>query len=105
MTVALVLESAGIALQVTAGEEISLLSGSVQLATALAGALSVRLEFFDRGADGRRSGLGHSLTLPSLQLSSVKRDWTTILKAYGGRVEEVGTGRRRPQADQQSPQA
>ncbi|MEV4875921.1 hypothetical protein [Streptomyces cyaneofuscatus] len=105
MTVALVLESAGIALQVTAGEEISLLSGSVQMATALAGALSVRLEFFDRGADGRRSGLGHSLTLPSLQLSSVKRDWATILKAYGGRIEEVGAGRRSPQADQQSPQA
>lgn len=103
MKVALVLESTGIALQVTAGEEVSLLAGSLQLATAFAGALSMRLEFFDRSGSGARSGLGHSLTLPSLQLGSVKRDWAKILKAYGGRIEETGTQPPRHQADQQSP--
>lgn len=105
MKVALVLESTGIALQVTAGEEVSLLAGSLQMATAFAGALSMRLEFFDRSGTGARSGLGHSLTLPSLQLGSVKRDWAKILKAYGGRVEETGTQPPRRQADQQSPYA
>ncbi|GFM98542.1 hypothetical protein Sfulv_33530 [Streptomyces fulvorobeus] len=103
MKVALVLESTGIALQVTAGEEVSLLAGSLQMATVFAGALSMRLEFFDRGGNGARSGLGHSLTLPSLQLGSVKRDWAKILKAYGGRIEETGTQPPRRQADQQSP--
>ncbi|MGW8889996.1 hypothetical protein [Streptomyces sp. NPDC055749] len=103
MKVALVLESTGIALQVTAGEEVSLLAGSLQMATAFAGALTMRLEFFDRSGRGARSGLGHSLTLPSLQLGSVKRDWAKILKAYGGRVEETGTEPPRRQADQQSP--
>ena len=58
MKVALVLESAGIALQVTAGEEVSLLAGSLQMATALAGALSVRLEFFDREGRGRAQWAG-----------------------------------------------
>ncbi|WP_329039630.1 hypothetical protein OHT61_17850 [Streptomyces sp. NBC_00178] len=103
MKVALVLESAGIALQVTAGEEVSLLAGSLQMATALAGALSVRLEFFDREGRGARSGLGHSLTLPSLQLRNVRKDWEEILKSYGGRVVETGADPRRSQADQQSP--
>lgn len=103
MKVALVLESTGIALQVTAGEEVSLLAGSLQMATAVAGALSMRLEFFDRSGSGARSGLGHSLTLPSLQLGSVKRDWAKILKAYGGRIEETGAHPPRRQADQQSP--
>ncbi|MFE9364885.1 hypothetical protein ACFYNN_19260 [Streptomyces sp. NPDC006978] len=103
MKVALVLESAGIALQVTAGEEVSLLAGSLQMATALAGALSVRLEFFDREGRGARSGLGHSLTLPSLQLRNVRKDWEEILKSYGGRVVETGASPRRGQADQQSP--
>ncbi|MET7369417.1 hypothetical protein ABZS61_26860 [Streptomyces sp. NPDC005566] len=103
MKVALVLESAGIALQVTSGEEVSLLAGSLQMATAVAGALSVRLEFFDQGGRGARKGLGHSLTLPSLQLGNVRRDWEKILKSYGGRVVETGSAPRSGQADQQSP--
>lgn len=102
ITTLLVLESGGVALQVASGEEVSLLAGSLQMLTAVGGALSVRLEFWDRGARDRRAGLGHSLTLPTLRLGNLKKDWEAILGAYGGRVVETG---RAPggngQADQQ----
>uniref|UniRef100_UPI000A360E89 hypothetical protein n=1 Tax=Streptomyces sp. NRRL B-24572 TaxID=1962156 RepID=UPI000A360E89 len=99
---ALVVEAGGVALQITSGEEVSLMTGLVQGLTAVAGALTIRLEFFDRGAKGRRGGLGHSLTLPTLRLGNLKRDWEAILGAYGGRVvrtdQPIGSLR---QADQQ----
>ncbi|MFF5922950.1 hypothetical protein ACFY8C_32240 [Streptomyces flavochromogenes] len=98
----LVIEAGGVALQVTSGEEVSLLAGSIQLLTAAAGALTLRLEFRDRGTKGRRGGLGHSLTLPTLRLGSLKRDWEALLGAYGGRVVETGQLPGTPrQADQQ----
>ncbi|SEC86662.1 hypothetical protein [Streptomyces sp. TLI_105] len=99
---ALVVEAGGVALQITSGEEVSLMAGVVQGLTAAAGALTIRLEFFDRGAKGRRGGLGHSLTLPTLRLGNLKRDWKAIVGAYGGQVVETGlpVGSLR-QADQQ----
>ncbi|MEF9884390.1 hypothetical protein [Streptomyces sp. P9-A4] len=99
---ALVVEAGGVALQITSGEEVSLVAGLVQGLTAVAGTLTIRLEFFDRGAKSRRGGLGHSLTLPSLRLGNLKRDWEAILGAYGGPVVRTGrpVGGLR-QADQQ----
>ncbi|MFD7441565.1 hypothetical protein [Streptomyces sp. NPDC059909] len=102
---AVVLESAGISLQITGGEEVSLLGGSIQLATAAAGAVAIRLEFRERGGRGGRSGLSHSVTLPTLRLGNLKKDWGTILRVYGGRVAETGAEPRGRQADQQSPDA
>ncbi|MCX4982421.1 hypothetical protein [Streptomyces sp. NBC_00572] len=98
----LVIEAGGVALQVTSGEEVSLLAGSIQLLTAAAGALTIRLEFRDKGAKGRRGGLGHSLTLPTLRLGNLKRDWEAIRGAYGGPIVETGRLPGVPrQADQQ----
>ncbi|WP_329281314.1 hypothetical protein [Streptomyces sp. NBC_00691] len=98
----LVIEAGGVALQVTSGEEVSLLAGSIQLLTAAAGALTIRLEFRDRGSKGRRGGLGHSLTLPTLRLGNLKRDWEAIRGAYGGPIVETGRLPGVPrQADQQ----
>ncbi|MEV6955604.1 hypothetical protein [Streptomyces sp. NPDC051183] len=100
----LILESSGIALQVGAGEDVSLLAGSLQLLTAAAGVLTVRLQFRDKGrkGSGLRGGLGHSVTLPSLRLGSLRNDWQTILRVYGGQVAlSADTGRRRS-ADQQA---
>ncbi|MGW1492452.1 hypothetical protein [Streptomyces sp. NPDC002402] len=100
---ALVLESAGLSLQL-AGDGVSLLSGSVQLASAGLGALVVRLVFTD-GGSALRSGLGHSVTFPTLRLGSVKRDWEALLGAYGERITEIDALPRRNQADQQMPDA
>ncbi|MFJ7159270.1 hypothetical protein ACIQUQ_30590 [Streptomyces sp. NPDC101118] len=106
----LVLESAGIALQVTGGEDVSLLSGATTVLTAAAGVLTMRVEFREKGTGGsllrRRGGLGHSLTLPAMRLGSLRRDWETILRTYraaGGRIVEVpsGTDAAARQADQQ----
>ncbi|MFD9353716.1 hypothetical protein [Streptomyces sp. NPDC060031] len=100
----LILESSGIALQVAAGEDMSLLAGSLQLLTAAAGALTVRLQFRDKGRKGLglRGGLGHSVTLPSLRLNNLKKDWQTILRVYGDQVAPSGDTGRRPSADQQA---
>ncbi|WP_405856024.1 hypothetical protein OG361_22035 [Streptomyces sp. NBC_00090] len=103
ITTMLVLESGGVALQIASGEEVSLISGTVQMLTAVGGALSVRLEFWDKAARNRRSGLGHSLTLPTLRLGNLKKDWETILAVYGGPVVETGQAPRQGgQADQQA---
>ncbi|MFI1400058.1 hypothetical protein [Streptomyces sp. NPDC020681] len=104
---AVVLESAGISLQITGGEEVSLLAGGIQMATAAAGAVAIRLEFRERGRGGKsgRAGLSHSVTLPTLRLGNLKKDWATILRVYGGEVAEAGTELRRRQADQQTPDA
>ncbi|MGP3928191.1 hypothetical protein [Streptomyces sp. 8N616] len=61
----------------------------------------IGLVFTDRG-DTLRSGLGHSVTSPTL-----KRDWETLLRAYGGRITEAAgpAGQRSSQADQQVPGA
>ncbi|MFD6764274.1 hypothetical protein [Streptomyces roseolus] len=103
ITTALVLESAGIAVQIVSGEPPTVLSGALQALTAVGGALTVRLEFWDAAARGRRGGLGHSLTLPTLRLGNLKKDWAVIEAACG--AEFVGTGRdggpRGAQADQQ----
>lgn len=103
ITTMLVLESGGVALQIASGEEVSLISGTVQMLTAVGGALSVRLEFWDKAARNRRSGLGHSLTLPTLRLGNLKKDWETILAVYGGPVVQTGQAPRQGgQADQQA---
>jgi hypothetical protein len=105
--VTLLLESAGLSLQLMSGG-VSLLSGSIQAATTAAGALTMRLRFEDRGSgkSGPRGGLGHSITFPTVRLGNLQEDWKAILGAYGGRVVE--TGSRTPQrnlADQQAPGA
>ncbi|NML49979.1 hypothetical protein HHL19_09890 [Streptomyces sp. R302] len=104
ITTALVLESAGIAVQIVSGEPPTLTSGALQALTAVGGALSVRLEFWDEAARSRRSGLGHSLTLPTLRLGNLRKDWAVIQAASG--MEFVRDDRERPrggQADQQAP--
>ncbi|MFE7587173.1 hypothetical protein ACFU5Y_37090 [Streptomyces gardneri] len=104
ITTMLVLESGGVALQIASGEEVSLISGTVQMLTAVGGAMTVRLEFWDKAARDRRSGLGHSLTLPTLRLGNLQKDWKTILDVYGGPVVETGrvAPARGGQADQQA---
>ncbi|MEK8144375.1 hypothetical protein NKH18_28725 [Streptomyces sp. M10(2022)] len=49
LKIVLILESAGISMQVTAGEEVSLLAGSLQMVAAAAGVVSLRLEFSEAG--------------------------------------------------------
>lgn len=99
----LVIESAGVSLQLAAGEEVSYLSGSIQLLGAVAGTLTMRLEFRDLKGRRQRGGLGHSLTFPTRRLGSLKRDWDEILRTHGRRVVETGAAApgRQAQADQQ----
>ncbi|MFE1788117.1 hypothetical protein ACFW7J_06935 [Streptomyces sp. NPDC059525] len=96
----LVLESAGIAAQLSAGQDITLLSGSLQLLTAAAGVVSLRLQFRDTGRGWMSGGLGHSVTLPSLRLNNLRKDWQTILRVYGREVVESGGGALGRPADQ-----
>ncbi|MFE9133492.1 hypothetical protein [Streptomyces sp. NPDC007355] len=103
ITTVLVLQSGAAALQVVSGEPLSVSTAAIQALTAVGGALTVRLEFWDRGARDRRSGLGHSLTLPTLRLGNLKRDWQTILAASGlSSVDAREAPRRGGQADQQA---
>lgn len=96
----LVLESPGIVLQTISGQH-SLLTGSLEAVGVVAGPLVMRLVFKDRGS-GDRDDLGHSITLPTLRLRSLRRDWETILRVYGGHLTPV-TGDAVPhQADQQA---
>ncbi|MEV7414620.1 hypothetical protein [Streptomyces sp. NPDC089919] len=109
ITSTLVLESAGIALRITSGEGAELVTAGLETVLAVAGPLTMRLEFREKGARGplvrRRGGLGHSLTLPTMRLGSLRRDWEAILGTYrgaGGRIEERRPGPVAPrQADQQ----
>ncbi|MCX5154272.1 hypothetical protein OG914_09770 [Streptomyces sp. NBC_00291] len=83
----LVLESAGIAMEVLAGETPSVPEAALALLVATAGPLTIRLQFRDRGgARGLGRGLSHSMTFPALRLGSLQRDWTTILRALGAEV-------------------
>ncbi|MFF4371218.1 hypothetical protein [Streptomyces sp. NPDC001594] len=89
----LVVESAGIALQVAAGQDFSPLAVAAQMLTAAAGTLTVRLQFRDKAA-----GLSHSVTLPALRLGSLRKDWATIVQVLGAETVEtdrvlVGAGR------------
>ncbi|MBT2457954.1 hypothetical protein [Streptomyces sp. ISL-86] len=88
----LVLESAGIALEVVAGQTPSVPEAALALLVATAGPLTVRLQFRDRGgAGGLGRGLSHSVTFPALRLGNLKKDWDTILRVLG--VETTQTGR------------
>ncbi|WP_338697871.1 hypothetical protein V2W30_18175 [Streptomyces sp. Q6] len=104
MGVTLLLESAGLTLQVVSGE-VTVLSGSIQAASAAAGPLVMRLLFEDRGRlrSGGRGGLGHSITFPAVRLGNLQKDWQTILRVYGGRVVEGNRGHRDSLADLQAP--
>lgn len=96
----LVLESPGIVLQTISGQH-SLLTGSLEAVGVVAGPLVMRLVFKDRGS-GDRGDLGHSITLPTLRLRNLRRDWETILRVYGGHLTQA-TGDAAPhQADQQA---
>lgn len=77
-----VLESPGMVLQVM-GEGNSLLLGSIQAASALAGPLTIRLLFRDRAKNGPAGALSHSVTLPALRLRSLRRDWAEMVRAAG----------------------
>ncbi|GAA2130096.1 hypothetical protein [Streptomyces synnematoformans] len=96
--VMLVLESPGIVLRLASGEA-TLLSGSLDAVGVVAGPLVMRLVFQEARAS--RGGLGHSITLPTLRLRSLRRDWETILRAYGRETRPAGRDTVANEADQQ----
>ncbi|MFJ7960091.1 hypothetical protein ACIQ62_27760 [Streptomyces sp. NPDC096319] len=98
----LVLESGGVAVQIASGEPVTVLQGALGMLGAVGGVLSVRLEFWDKAARTRRAGLGHSLTLPSLRLGNLRKDWETIQAVSGVEFVERGGTTGGPQADQQA---
>ncbi|WP_326797658.1 hypothetical protein OG946_21405 [Streptomyces sp. NBC_01808] len=98
MSVMLILESPGVVLRVLAGEA-SLLSGSLDAVSVVAGPLVMRLVF--KEARASRGGLGHSITLPALRLRSLRKDWETILRAYGQETRPARGDSAASEADQQ----
>ncbi|MFE7596753.1 hypothetical protein [Streptomyces sp. NPDC057494] len=98
----LVLESGGVAVQIASGEPVTVVQGAIGMLTAVGGALSVRLEFWDKAARTRRAGLGHSLTLPTLRLGNLKKDWATIQAVSGVEFVESPEPPHGIQADQQA---
>ncbi|NGN65741.1 hypothetical protein G5C51_17775 [Streptomyces sp. A7024] len=95
----LVLESPGIVLHLAAGEG-SLVSGSLDAVGVVAGPLVMRLMFKELRSAGR-GGLSHSITLPALRLRSLRRDWETMLRAYGGGPRQARGDLLANEADQQ----
>ncbi|MGP3983472.1 hypothetical protein [Streptomyces sp. KR80] len=96
----LVLESPGIALQIVAGEG-SLQTGVLQAVSAAAGPLVMRMVFKDR-RPGPQGDLSHSITLPTMRLRSLRKDWEAILGEYAHRPDPAAGALPPRHADQQT---
>jgi hypothetical protein len=97
-TLSVALESPGIMLEVFGGPQ-PLLLRTAELA-ATAGPLVVRLVLQERKRTGAGS-LRQSITLSTLRLAALRRDWRTLLAAFGEQVAEHDARERPQDPDQQ----